>query len=411
MNHNTPLSPRPLHHLSDVARRVLTAAQLRSHGVSAAETSAQCRPGGPWQQVLPGVFLLHPGPPTSEERLHAVLLYAGRPPGAGTVTGATAGMTGVAPGLNAIPAQTGLPKMPRQSAASAAAASLPPASRPPVERSADERRSMAAHPSSYKRQVQPEAPGVSFPYEDVAITGLAALTLHGFSSAPPLLSLDRIDVLVPRTRRLRSVGFARLVRTHALPQPQDVTGLPVAPVPRALADAVGQLNDAGAVRRLLMEAVRGGHCEPAAIVRELNHARLLNRPHVVDAVDSLLAEGRAIAEDRLFRMVAEFGLPDPLWNVDLRLPGGPQLGGVDAYWPDQAVAVELDTRAPRQDDDALWSEYARKREHLERLGITVVHITPRKLRDSLEQQAAVVRTALMASTDRDPAAYVVVLPR
>ncbi|SDK64061.1 hypothetical protein [Streptomyces indicus] len=415
MNHNTPLSPRPLHHLSDVSRRVLSAAQLRSHGVSAAETNAQCRPGGPWQQVLPGVFLLHPGPPTSEERLHAVLLYSGRPPG-GPVPGVTAGGTGTAPGLSTIPPQTGALSMPRQSAASAAAASLPPAARPPVERSADERRSMAAHPSSYhRRKAQAQGGGSPSGYEDVMITGLAALTLHGFSAAPPLLSLDRIDVLVPRTRRLRSVGFARIVRTHAMPQAQDVTGLPMAPVPRALADAVAQLTDAGAVRRLLMEAVRGGHCEPAAVVRELNHARLLTRPHVVDAVDSLLAEGRAIAEDRLYRMVAEFGLPDPLWNVDLRLPGGPHLGGVDAYWPDQAVAVELDTRATRQghrqDEDALWSEYARKREHLERLGITVVHLTPRKLRDSLEQQAAVVRTALMASTDREPAAYVVVLPR
>jgi hypothetical protein len=174
---------------------------------------------------------------------------------------------------------------------------------------------------------------------------------------------------------------------------------------------VAELTDAGTVRRLLTEAVRGGHCDPAAVVRELNQARLLSRPHVVDAVDSLLAEGRARAEDRLYRMVREYGLPDPVWNVDLRLPGGPYLGGLDAYWPDQAVAVELDTRAPRQDDDALWSEYARKREHLERLGITVVHITPRKLRDSPEQQATVLRTALMASADREPAAYVVVLPR
>jgi hypothetical protein len=75
------------------------------------------------------------------------------------------------------------------------------------------------------------------------------------------------------------------------------------------------------------------------------------------------------------------------------------------------VAVELDTRAPRQDDDTLCSEYARKREHLERLGITVVYVTPKKLRESPEQQATVIRTALMASADRDPAAYVVVLPR
>ncbi|MGW3727760.1 hypothetical protein [Streptomyces sp. F001] len=349
MNHNTPLSPRPLRHLSEVHRRVMTAAQLRSHGVPAAEMNEQCRSGGPWQQILPGVFLLHPGPPTSEERLHAVLMYAARESSPG------------------VPSQPG----------------------------ADD----------------PHRPV----YAEAMITGLAALNLHGFSAAPPLLSLDRVDVLVPRLRRLRSTGCVRIVRTSALPTPRQITGVPVAPVPRALADAVADLADAGAVRRLLTEAVRGRYCEPAVVVRELTNAKLLSRPHVVDAVDSLLAEGRAIAEDRLYRMVREYGLPDPVWNVDLRLPGGPHLGGLDAYWPEQAVALELDTRAPRQshrqDDDGLWSEYARKREHLERLGITVVHVTPKKLRDSMEQQATVVRTALMASADRDPAAYVVVLPR
>ncbi|MET7593787.1 MULTISPECIES: hypothetical protein [unclassified Streptomyces] len=349
MTHNTPLSPRPLRHLSEVQRRVLTSAQLRAHGVSAAEVNEQCRPGGPWQQILPGVHLLHPGPPTGEERLHAILLYAARSPLGEQASG--------------VPAQ------------------------PSAE--------------------QPHRPT----YQDAMITGLAALTLHGFSVAPPLLSLDRIDVLVPRLRRLRSTGCVRIVRTAVLPVPEQVTGVPVAPVARAVADAVADLVDAGVVRRLLTEAVRGGHCEPAAVVRELTQARLLSRPHVVDAVDSLLAEGRAIAEERLYRMVREHGLPDPVWNVDLRLPGGPHLGGLDAYWPEQAVALELDPRAPRQDDDALWSEYARKREHLERLGITVVHVTPRKLRDAMEQQAAVVRTALMAASDRDPAAYVVVLPR
>ena len=348
MNHNTPvppLSPRPLRHLSEVHRRVVTAGRLRATGVSVAEATEQCRPGGPWQQILPGVFLLHPGPPTSEERLHAVLMYAARERGTGV----------------------------------------------PVQPGAEE----------------PHRPT----YTETMVTGLAALTLHGFTSAPELAALKQIDVLVPRMRRLRSTGCAHIVRTAALPTPQQVKGVPVAPVPRALADAVAELSDANAVRGLLTEAVRGGHCEPAAVVRELNNAKLLSRPHVVDAVDSLLAEGRAIAEERLYRMVSEYGLPDPVWNVDLRLPGGPHLGGLDAYWPEQAVAVELDTRAPRQDEDALWSEYARKREHLERLGITVVHITPKKLRDAMEQQAAVVRTALMASADRDPAAYVVVLPR
>ncbi|MFG2191648.1 hypothetical protein [Streptomyces sp. NPDC048639] len=343
MNSNTPVSPRPLRHLSDAQRRVLTLRQLREHGITSADAAERTRPGGCWQRLLPGVYLLHPGPPTSEERLHAALLYAERPPA-----------TGLRPGV---------PPSPENSC-------------------------------------------------DVAmITGLAALTLHGFSSTPPLRALERIDVLVPRTRRVRSAGLAHILRSGELPEPQEITGLPVVPVPRALADAVAQLSDATAVRRLLTEAVRGGHCEPGAIVAELSRARLLSRPHVVDAVDTLLAEGRALAEGRLYEMVRSAGLPEPLWNVELRLPGGPYLGSVDAFWPDCSVALEIDARTPRQDENTAWSEGARKRERLERLGITVVHTSPRKLRETADQQAAVVRTALMAAGDREPAEYVIVLPR
>ncbi|MGW8398028.1 hypothetical protein ACWGLP_15260 [Streptomyces lydicus] len=337
---DTPLSPLPLHHLSGLRTRVLTSRQLRQHGVPAAELTERCRPGGCWQQVLPGVYLLHPGPPTSEERLQAALLYA-------THRG---------------------PTVPQQGAPSA------------------------------------DAPAVM-------ITGLAALALYGFSETPPLLVLDRIEVLVARTRRLRSTGFAQIVRAADLPVPQEVTGVPTAPVPRAVADAVAGLSDAAAVRRLLTEAVRGGHCEAAAVVRELGRARLLTRPHVVDAVETLLAEGRALDEQRLYAVVREHGLPEPLWNVDLRLPGGPHLGGVDAFWPEHGVALEIDTRAPRPEEDPLHSAFDHKREHLERLGITVVRCLPRTLREAPEQQAAVIRTALMAAPEREPGAYVVALPR
>ncbi|WP_063734135.1 hypothetical protein [Streptomyces sp. RTd22] len=341
MNHNTPLSPRPLHHLSDARRRVLTTHQLRDHGVTAAQTAERCRAGGPWQRILPGVHLLHPGPPTGEERLYAALLYT-----------ASRGQAGGGDG----PAGDG-------------------------------------------------------PYGEAMITGLAALALHHFSSAPPLASLDRIDVLVPRARRLRSTGFVRFVRAHPLPSPQERAGMPIAPVARALADAVARLSDAETVRALLTESVRQGHCDAAAVVTELSGARLLSRPHVVDAVDALLAEGRAIAEGRLYDMVRGYDLPEPLWNVELRLPGGPALGGVDAYWRDQGVALEIDARAPRNGGPVPGTAQARRREHLEDMGITVVRVTPKRLREGLEEQAAVVRTALIASADRGPAPQVMLLPR
>ncbi|BAU83247.1 hypothetical protein SLA_2319 [Streptomyces laurentii] len=246
---------------------------------------------------------------------------------------------------------------------------------------------------------------------EAMLTGLAALSLHRLATAPPPDLVERVDVLVPRTRRPRSTDRIRVVRTARPPLPVEIDGLPVAPVERALADAVAEPADAATARRLLTEAVGGGYCEPGVVVRELSRARLLGRPHVADAVDALLTEGRAVAERRLYAMVRGCGLPEPLWNVDLRLPGGPHLGALDAYWPVQAVAVELDTRAARRDEDALDTAYTRKREHLERLGITVVRLGPRGLREARDQQATVVRTALMAAADRPPAAHVVVLPR
>lgn len=368
MTHNAPLTPRPLSQSAHAQRRVLSSRSLREHGVSAAVAGERCRPGGPWHMPLPGVYLLQPGPPTTEDRLHACLLYAAQQP---------------------VPVQ---PTQPVR----------------PVQR--------GRHARTGHGAAEVPGPGAAPAPEDTReaqITGLAALTLHGFTCTPPLPALERIDVLVPHTRWLRSAGFAHIVPTQAPPEPEEITGLPVAPVPRALADAVRQSDDAVAIRRMLTEAVRARHCEARAVVRELSRAQLLARPQVAGAIDALLAEGRAIAEEHLYDMVCFQSLPDPCWNVSLRLPGGPHLGVVDAYWPHEAVAVALDSRAPRhgQEEEALWSEYARKRESLERLGITVVYLTPAKLRESPEQQAATVRTALMAADTREPWPHVVVTPR
>jgi hypothetical protein len=324
---------------------VVSAGQLRDHGLSPGAIAERCRAGGPWQELLPQVYLLHPGPPTSRERVQAALLYAGRDPG----------------------------------------------------------------------RHGPAGGG-----REAMVTGLAALALHGFGAVPPLPGLRRIDVLVPHHRRLRAAGGVALHRARELPRAQDVCGLPCAPVPRALADAVHALAGAdprasGAtdtIRRMLAEAVLAGHCDGASVVRELAEAGLLDLPRVAAALPALEAADRTMGEERLYAMVRCHDLPDPMWNVELVLPGGPPLGGVDAYWPDQAVAVVVDARAASAGhDESSWARHARQRERLEALGITLLPLTPAKLGACLEQQAAVVRTALIASADRTPAAYVVVIPR
>lgn len=328
-----PVHPLPLQQRRAAQRSVLTERQLKDHGVTSGLIADRSRLGGPWQQLLPKVYLLHPGPPTAEQRFQAALLYV---------------------------AQSGGGRVPAQ--------------RPAM------------------------------------VTGLAALALHRLAAAPAPAGVPVVDVLVPHQRGLRDAAFARVRRSHTLPVPEEIAGLPVAPLTRALADTVELLDDPVHVRALLVEAAGTGRCAPSAVVRDLDRAGLLGRPDVADAVHALLSAARSVAEDSVYELVRENGLPDPVWNVALHLPDGTFLAAVDAYWPEQGVTLEIDVRSPGFGERD-WHEEAERRERLEGLGLSVLYMTPEKLRDAPALQAAVVHTALRIAGDRVPPGLVVALPR
>ncbi len=54
-----------------------TVHQLRDLGCPSHVVAARCRPGGPWQRVLPRVVLLGDAGPDPHQRMRAALLYAG----------------------------------------------------------------------------------------------------------------------------------------------------------------------------------------------------------------------------------------------------------------------------------------------------------------------------------------------
>ncbi|WP_410579218.1 hypothetical protein [Amycolatopsis sp. lyj-108] len=56
---------------------VITVARLTELGVPSRTCYRRCRPGKPWQRLLPGVVLLHSGEPTRRQLIDAALLYAG----------------------------------------------------------------------------------------------------------------------------------------------------------------------------------------------------------------------------------------------------------------------------------------------------------------------------------------------
>ncbi|WP_121015109.1 hypothetical protein [Streptomyces sp. 3211.6] len=88
----TPTSPTP----TSLTRRQLNLAtrhQLTTARVPHTTITSRIRPGGPWQRLLPRVYLLQTGPPDHRQRALAAVLYAAEPT-ADPLTGDTAALTG-----------------------------------------------------------------------------------------------------------------------------------------------------------------------------------------------------------------------------------------------------------------------------------------------------------------------------
>jgi hypothetical protein len=57
---------------------VLSRRQALDAGLSVSQLNYRIRPGGPWQRLLPGVYLTVTGTPTPDQRDMATLLHAGK---------------------------------------------------------------------------------------------------------------------------------------------------------------------------------------------------------------------------------------------------------------------------------------------------------------------------------------------
>jgi hypothetical protein len=73
----TLLSHTELTALENFSHEIATVGQLRAAGFSSTAVANRCRPGGPWQRLLPGVVLFHPGKATRTQQLHAAVAHVG----------------------------------------------------------------------------------------------------------------------------------------------------------------------------------------------------------------------------------------------------------------------------------------------------------------------------------------------
>ncbi|GAB2707784.1 type IV toxin-antitoxin system AbiEi family antitoxin domain-containing protein [Kitasatospora kifunensis] len=344
MSYQIPSSVPSLEELARRQQNVITASQLRARGVPSRVVSEHCRRGGPWQRLLPRVYLLQTGVPTPEQRMWAALLYAaqnGREAGCregAVITGAAAlalyGFTAVP----RLPAVTGVQVLvPRQRR-------LRDVGEVRIQRTARE---------------------------------LEAQEVHGLACAPVARAVaDALREWLDCEEAVAASSAAGEVGAQSAAQPG------VRSLAGAVPPAVGL--EPRALRSVLREAVAGTsvdggpNCTLAELIAELREAHLIEVPRIRAGVDELLAAERESVLGGVIELAAAELLPAPLVGPELRMRGGTFVAVPDLYWPQAGVAVEVDSelRCVSEGEQA-WMRAGQHR--MEYLGVRVVYLGAERL--------------------------------
>jgi hypothetical protein len=228
-----------------------------------------------------------------------------------------------------------------------------------------------------------------------ALSGPAALRRHGVRA--PRSGL--VDVLIPQATRRQDVGFARLHRTARLPRLVCVAGeISYVLAPRAVADAVWTMTDIREVRAVVADSVQRGICPVPRLAEELAAGPVRGSARLRAALAEVADGIRSSAEADLRSLIERARLPTPMFNPRL-FAGETFIAVPDCWWPDAAVAAEVDSRewhlSPR-DWERTLARHARMGSH----GIIVLHFTPGQIRTRQYEVAAEIRAALAARRDR-----------
>jgi hypothetical protein len=185
-------------------------------------------------------------------------------------------------------------------------------------------------------------------YSGGVLSHWSALHVHGLLRE----GVTRLDVTVPRHRRVRTSRWLRVHRSFRPCGEFRTRDLAVTSPARALVDtwAVAHRHGAmrgsdGVVRDAVFRAVRSGLATVGAIEGELSgRPQLPGRPALAELLGFISAGCQSELEIRGLRDVVTIpGLAVPLLQYRVDLPDGPVR--LDAAWPELKIAVEFDGAA------------------------------------------------------------------
>ena len=253
---------------------------------------------------------------------------------------------------------------------------------------------------------QRELAGLLYAGDPCCLTGLSALRRHGVRYLPT--DDEQVHILVEHTRRRSSAGFVTVERTLRPPDPVLVSGLPCAPVARALVDAARRLGSRRTVRAVASDAVHRRLCTVDALAEEVAAAQIRGTAVIRETVHDLRLGIRSAPEGSLRDLVIGSGLPEPLWNPTLLTPAGEFLCRPDGYYEECAVALEVNSdehhRRVRED----WERTLARQSRVSATGVLLLPFSPFRLAHEPDGVVGDIADALRARQGVAPPRLVVV---
>lgn len=242
--------------------------------------------------------------------------------------------------------------------------------------------------------------------ERAVITGLEACRRHGLRQVPDEPS---IHVLVPDDRKLKSCGFVLVERTTRLPVASERSGIPLAPVTRALLDACRRIPRLNPSRALISEAVQRRMTTRNDLAVELAAGSSRGSALPRRVLSEIARGADSVAEVHGQRLWRRSGLPEASWNGRLHSSGGAYIATPDAWIDDVGFAWEIDSVAHHSAGDGFAQTLARNARYAA-AGVVVLQTLPARIQTDPEGVIRELRAAYAAATAR-PRPPVIFHPR
>jgi very-short-patch-repair endonuclease len=199
-----------------------------------------------------------------------------------------------------------------------------------------------------------------------------------------------VQVSVPHGRHLESVAFVVVHQTRRPLGDLVVAGLPTTTAARAAVDVSVHATRRQDVDHVVADVLQRGLADLEQLAAEARFLGCRARPWLRQALLDASRGMRSVGEADLRQVVLAAGLPEPVWNAEIRTPWGLFL--LDAYWEERKLGAEADGAAFHLSAQA-WDGDLRRQNAVQSTGIRLVRFPVRRLRTEPASCAAELRRA------------------